>query len=514
MSFAEIPWIALWHRLAERGDVPQLPAEYRRPRRFGGEPSIRKTTQEPRITLPIDFTNRAHNSFRFRLQRIHSLRDRIHSSEEIIRARKISAPIQDRNFKDFVAMSLTLGGEVLVVWMLSELLIFDLRYGTSLKLHITRVGSERPKNIKFATAMHEYRGTLGLLIVGTFAQDTRLLFLFQALPGPGFSPASDVQDYSVLSTFSIPSTDRITLVEFSQTYVIIGAMLYELNGITRHYLQILDLQGMKSMHVSQTTLVQRAYISGMKLVMCFNTGNVGEHELDVQESQRFVSRSYRLHVDADRCSRHIFCDPISRASDIDGPYRNQPDLRCWTIFPRYVTETKSLTMSLHTIKFNSNSGRISTTIPSSEPNPTAEFKLRPSHFESRTRPSHPSLSRITSSISSRNKAGNIIPRRWAPGRFTLMTQFHVQDFELDMLLLSYASPSKGTAGDEAKDSWITKNTLVRVIEPNGTPIVFSPSGVGFVADLLWNEYTGQIITANKVSSPSSTESLKVCVFEI
>ncbi|KAF8316279.1 hypothetical protein DL93DRAFT_2077997 [Clavulina sp. PMI_390] len=65
-------------------------------------------------------------------------------------------------------MSMTSAGEVLVVWMWSRLLVFDLRSQRSLTLNFTRDSSEVPQSPILATTLCSYHGREGVLVVGTF----------------------------------------------------------------------------------------------------------------------------------------------------------------------------------------------------------------------------------------------------------------------------------------------------------------------------------------------------------
>ncbi|KAF8316274.1 hypothetical protein DL93DRAFT_765029 [Clavulina sp. PMI_390] len=471
---------------------------------------MKNTTQGPQITSSFGTSTRNPSSARSRLQRIYNVKHRIYANDETICARGISTPVPKCNFNDYIAMALTSGGEALVIWMLSELLVIDMCHGHQLILRISREGDERPTNTKLAVMMCEYRGSLGVLIIGTFIQDTRLLFLFQALPGARSPQTPDVQRYIVLARFAIPLADRITLVEISRHYVIVGSTFQDPGGITRYYVQALDLQGETDLHASHIHQIQRVYLSGNRLVICFNNGDVGEHRVELLGSERFVTRSYNSHHISNRTT-HIFCDPLYHVATQDGRIPISRDLKCWTISPHIVHETTPLRFDLWIVKFNLTADRpISVASPSSDPR--SDFRLRPPHFPPALRSTTSSLSRLAPLRLHRDYP--MVPQRWATGKSTLLTQLHIQDPFSDMLLLTYASPPKGSVAKNARGAWSTKYKPIRTYASDGTPTSFTSSSLGFVVDLLWNEYTGQIVTATRAAGASSNADLQIRIFEI
>ncbi|KAF8320883.1 hypothetical protein DL93DRAFT_2163845 [Clavulina sp. PMI_390] len=510
IMFAELPWINLHRRLVQRGDLPR-PIEYSRPLRYRGKPSSKGTTSGPRISISSESKSGDDSSARSHILRTLSVQCRIRTSNENIHAREISIPVEDYRFKEFVSMSMTAGGEALVIWMLSRLLVFDLRHATSLILHLDRVTTDFPQNRKFAVTLCESGGESGILIVGNFIHDTRLWFLFQALPGDGSLPSSKVQNYLVPSTFSIPSTDRITVLEFSERYVMIGASIHEPNATIRYYLQVHDLQGERAMCAYHPDPIQRAYFSGTKLTVCFNTGNVREYDVEVIEPRRLrVSPLYRSHA-AKGTLRNTFCDPVFQTSNGSAP----PELRCWSIPPHSIGRVKSLTLNLRTVKLTSvpdSGGSNATEIESSQWSALASFKLRSSKIHSQDR-MPVSLSRIASSIN-RDRVHHIIPERLVAGKSTSLTRVYVPSLKSDMLVLSYASLRKATGVQDVEDVWLTAYKAVRIETPSDTLPEFTISGLGTIADFLWNEYTGQIVTATTAREPSSTIKLMVRIFQI
>ncbi|KAF8320877.1 hypothetical protein DL93DRAFT_1747519 [Clavulina sp. PMI_390] len=182
MSFAELPWIKLWHHLNQRGDLPPPPIAYRRLPDIAAQPFTRRTTLGPDITSSSGSRMRHCSSsstktFRSRLQRIYSVERRIRTNEETIRAREVAVLVQDVDSDDWVLMAMTAGGEVVVLWMLSGLLVFDLVHGTSLTVHLDREDSECPENFKFAVTMCEYGGEVGVLVVGALSRSQPLLLI-------------------------------------------------------------------------------------------------------------------------------------------------------------------------------------------------------------------------------------------------------------------------------------------------------------------------------------------------
>ncbi|KAF8316293.1 hypothetical protein DL93DRAFT_2078009 [Clavulina sp. PMI_390] len=67
-------------------------------------------------------------------------------------------------------MSMTAGGEALVIWTLSGLFILDLEYGTEFALHFAHDTEtiERAQIPRMAAAMYRYKGSVGVLIAGKF----------------------------------------------------------------------------------------------------------------------------------------------------------------------------------------------------------------------------------------------------------------------------------------------------------------------------------------------------------
>ncbi|KAF8295782.1 hypothetical protein DL93DRAFT_2234162 [Clavulina sp. PMI_390] len=264
------------------------------------------------------------------------------------------------------------------------------------------------------------------------------------------------------------------------------------------------------MHVSHNRQIQRAYFSGDRLVVCLNDGGVEEHKLELLESERLVTGSYRSHRVTSR-TQHIFCDPVYHNFSQDERIPITRDLKCWTVFPHIVYETTSLKLDFHVVNFNLAANRPISVVSSSS-DPRSDFRLRPSHFPLSMRPAASPISRIAKPLR-RHKDYYMVPRRWLPGKSTLLTQLHVQDPDLDILLLSYASPPKSSLPNNAKDKWLIKYQPIRTYTSDGTPTSFTSSDSGLIADLLWNEYTGQIVTATKVVSGLSSTDLQIRIFE-
>ncbi|KAF8316327.1 hypothetical protein DL93DRAFT_771033 [Clavulina sp. PMI_390] len=261
ISYLELPWIMLWGRLAPLGVLPPLkPAKYAVSPRSATGLTTGETFASP-CTSDISDGDGFHNSTRCRMQNVFELQRRIHvhDYEEPLFAQETPLPSFSRPIKDFVAISMTPGGEILVVWSVSELLVCDLRHRTSLKLSITPEDDEPPpESSNFVTSMHKYQGITGILIVGTFIRASTISIFFQAMPSPDSIESSPVPKYLVLSEIPLSSSGQISSMELAQHYLIIELTGYSppSPAVSSRDLKIFDIQLDRCVEVKALTLVR------------------------------------------------------------------------------------------------------------------------------------------------------------------------------------------------------------------------------------------------------------------
>ncbi|KAF8316322.1 hypothetical protein DL93DRAFT_768900 [Clavulina sp. PMI_390] len=518
-SYLEHLWVTLWKRLELRGVLlPLRPVEFVRPQRFATEPAIGKTSPGPTTLSKLREENTSADSARCRMQQVFEVQRRIHvhDEEQPIVAQQIFIPILQRPLKDFVAMSMTPAGEILVVWAGSELLVCDLRHRTSFRLAISSDGGVPCERTNFITAFHEYQGFIGVFIVGTFIRESAVSILFQPLPSPECTEPISVPDYHILSEFPISAHNRVKTIQFSQQYLVVNFV--DLSSTHPNYyldprnVMVFDLEHGQSMLVSRSReYIQRAFIFSNRLFICYDNGYICEQDLKLEDPTCVIRARYPQHTNYNTESEHFFCDSISQKL----PHSNNsqyPELRCWRFNP-HTSVMCCLTVSVSLTGFKPD-----TTFPSHFPPPNDAFKLRAHELEAAnppkrplfpsglSSPSHKSIQRSDGSINFCHGIGHSVP-----GRSTLLSLFEVFGRNQEVFMLSHSPRASRTTAGPSDRRWVTTYRLVHLKDQHGRLGGPPSSGSGSIQSFLWNEYAGRIAIATK--EPNSL-SASVRVYQI
>ncbi|KAF8316278.1 hypothetical protein DL93DRAFT_764915 [Clavulina sp. PMI_390] len=355
------------------------------------------------------------------------------------------------------------------------------------------------------------------------SQNSKLSVLFQELPQSASAPSDEMPNYLVVSSFAIPAEHRLTCLEFSQQYLIAAYSVLKPDGSIMYYAQAFDLQSERSICVTHNAPIQRACISGKKLIVCFDTGSVGEHELEAVNPTQLVSRSYRSQLSDDLSKRYMFCCPLPKPSDQDNGVF--PDVKCW-IAPCYYLWTKSMTLSLYPIAFDHanisdpneemQSPPETNNTVSSQAMPEFQIPSSQPHEERQTTSWLPSnICRLTSYLLNSiqpKKLDCFRPMQSIAGQSNMLTHLRVKNPDRDLLVLSHASPAGRRGSDPGScQSWATSYKPVQLLTREGQVKALGRSAKDSLLEFTWNEYTGRIVTATK---NSTTSTITIATYEI
>ncbi|KAF8284621.1 hypothetical protein DL93DRAFT_2161737 [Clavulina sp. PMI_390] len=502
ISFAELPWVKLWHRLAERGVLPPIqPPIYERP--LHGEPCSQKTvfTPLPNWRFGLDSDDSRVHSTRCRIQRILEAQRRLHAPNHKVSALQIAQPLVDFPPNNFVAMAMTAGGEVLVVWMVSGLFVFDLEYGTRFSIHFAHETQtiDRAQIPRMATAIYRYNGSVGVLIAGKFTNSSTLSVLYQEIPRHG--TLEDVPNCVTLLDISTPPLELTSRIQITAGYLIFITIITTHSYSEVHALSLSSERVVKVVN-KDPRVIQAAHIISNKLFLGFRTGHVGEHNLE-RTSEYFTSSSYSLHSPDQRFWGHwhyMASEPLK-----DHNYGNRSlHFSRWSLqhsspgclASRLGPACLSSDCSIH---------------PAQLASKPAEITLNTSHFAvtEPTLSSNPrsAVSRIGSAFWGERK--EFSHQRSLAGHSALLSQLRATDTELDVFILSH-TPKAGSNGGRGPQPgpWVTYHKTV-VLETKS--FTSSTKQQEYTRDFLWNEWTGRIAIA---SVNATTGMLSICFYQM
>ncbi|KAF8316292.1 hypothetical protein DL93DRAFT_2226844 [Clavulina sp. PMI_390] len=450
--------------------------------------------QSPSWYFGLELTSTESETARCRMQRVLEIHHRLHAREHQIHALEIAQPVRDCPANEFISMSMTSGGEVLVVGLLSGLIVVDLRYKTKFTLQLAHSDTHHPYMRKMVTAMSEYEGAAGVLIAGKLIDDSKISILFQELPQ--HETPLGVPNYVILLDIPVPPPKITSMLKIARGYLFFITMVTDPAAHSFYEVNAFNLCSKQTITVVHTDLeiVQDAEVVDDQLFLCFYSGHIGQHRLK-REAEHLTSHMYRIHSHSEAPSQHIYCNfNVDALASDQGDY--SLEFRCWRLLPSY-TVTKSLTVNLIASPVGVRRPGYAPPPPSMFP----KFTFDSSHFppmNTEGSPTHPSsLSRLTSRL--RNSREYFIHRCSQAGQSTLLSQIRLRDGDADVFMLSYA-PQAGLNGGRGRETepWMTRYKAVHLENREGISMLFTASAKQkeFVRDFLWNEWTGNMVIAS------------------
>ncbi|KAF8312312.1 hypothetical protein DL93DRAFT_2082169 [Clavulina sp. PMI_390] len=485
------PWTALWHRLAEDRPLPALEPPALSPQDSTASQSFHSIKSIVPTTSSLSLEDRSHPRNRLvdilRVEHLLTIpHPTLHPQSHIL---------EDEPTAVFINMAITAGGEVVVIWLMTQLTMLDRRTGRKYTCWLQQ--DERPISTLIAAHLFKRDGKEGVVVVRTLL-GSDLAIYFQDLHHDSKDLSNFTPNLHMLSPVAVAENHTLIRLRFLGPLLAYVTNRIESNGLKQHIIHLRDMRRHLTAQYTMPAAVTDMQIYDERLVVCIANSHIMAIDIGTFFETPSTSDLYdRPTTEAFRfgtSDRKLLFPTHVPAPLTDSQQNEMPQIAFWALAPGEYERWASQ-MSAHLYRLWVDADNIQTRLLRTIPLDLFTTRL-PSLAPT-------AMSRIAQFLRDGrgwSTASTFHPIKQASaGHHHVLVRVTQQGGGWDGLLLAEPAweNTRRNAGDGVSD-----RNFVHVAMRGKPPSPFEVGTVPMI-DWVWNEFAGCVVVREKGSKPDT-----------